>query len=224
MQLFWDVFQRALVDYSLPVLIVAYFAKKIITHWLDKDISAYKKALENETASLKQSLESTANLELEKYKSLLETERLRLQISYGGIFEKQAYAILDIYRALKDLECSAIVFIDSAPNKVDESSKLFLKSWKVAYESYAKNRILLPEQLDALLNKFILDYFMNTHHYTSAKVDLINLSNVQGLSDEQLDLIRERRDKAIEIINLEIPKLLNDLVSYMRKTLGIIQL
>ncbi len=213
---------RSIAVYSVPFGIVCYLVKILIVHFLDKDISAYRKSLENDAASFKQSLENTANLELEKYKSQLDKERLRLQISYGGIFEKQANAILEISKALKDLEYSAIKFINSDPNKADESSQLFFQSWTVTNESYSNNRILLPEQLDTDLHKFILDYLMSIHHYTNAKEDLKHISKIPSVSDEELDWIREQKNTAKAMIDSDIPKLKESIISYMRKTLGVV--
>ncbi|MCX7110426.1 MAG: hypothetical protein NTX45_09915 [Proteobacteria bacterium] len=209
LQIFWDEVGRAIIVYSLPVFIVSYLAKKVITHWLDKDIESYKESLKN-----------TTNLEFERYKNQLQKDQLRLQISYGGIFEKQANAILDIYKAMIHLEYSATMFINSNSNKEDESSQLFFQSWCDTNESYSNNRILLPEQLDAELNKFIHDYFMNVHHYTMAKEDLKNLNRVHGVSDEELDWIRKQKKKANAMINNDIPKLKESIISIMRKTLG----
>ena len=212
---------KLIAVYSIPFGIVCYLVKILIVHWLDKDISAYRKSLENDATSFKQSLENTANLELEKYKSQLETERVRLQISYGGIFEKQANAILEIYKVLIVLDEAARGYLESVQNR--ELEVKFFESWKNAQKIISSNCILLPEKLDPDLSKFMREYFIGVHHYISA-ISQLKQTNPYDASNEERQQLKEMRDKASIMVNEEIPKLKNDLVSYMRKTLGIIQI
>lgn len=79
---------------------LAYLVRSLIGHRLEKDISEFKRTLE-----------LAAQREIEAYKSQLEKDRLRLQISYGGIFEKQASAILDLYKGVVTLERAAFAAI-----------------------------------------------------------------------------------------------------------------
>lgn len=67
---------------ALVIGAVTFLARSIFLHYLNKDIALYKEQIKSEASN-----------QLETYKSELEKDRLRLQISYGGIFEKQANAV-----------------------------------------------------------------------------------------------------------------------------------
>lgn len=218
MQIFWDEVQKSVALYSLPILIVGYLVKSFINHLLDKDISAFKKSLENDATSFKQSLENTANLELEKYKSQLETERVRLQIAYGGIFEKQANAILDIYRGLLVVEDNTFQVIDSSSENIKKNRQLFVKSILAVMEIHALNRILLPEEIDNALNKFIKDMHSNVARYARIESQLQNQK-----SEDELQHLFIKQEEAEKVIEVELPKLKELLINNMRETLGIKQ-
>ena len=84
-----EIITVALISNSFVLIVLGFLSKKLIKHFLDKDISKFKSEIQFK-----------ATQEIESYKSNLEKERARLQISYGGIFERQAEAILAIYQNL----------------------------------------------------------------------------------------------------------------------------
>jgi hypothetical protein len=217
LQIFWNEVGRATIVYSLPVLIVSWLAKKTITYWLDKDTLRYKQLLENETASFRLSLENTANLELEKHKSQLETERLRLQISYGGIFERQANAILEIYNQLLELERNSFNVMESTGVENTKYQENFSESWRTVKDSYIFNRILYPEEIDSAINKFITDINLNVRRLK--RYDMQFRSRV---SDDEIKHLIENIEKAEEVIERDLPNLKELLISNMRKTLGVV--
>ena len=63
---------------------------------------------------------------------------------------------------------------------------------------------------------------MSIHHYTNAKEDLKHISKIPSVSDEELDWIREQKNTAKAMIDSDIPKLKESIISYMRKTLGVV--
>lgn len=211
---------KLIAVYSIPFGIVCYLVKILIVHWLDKDISAYRKSLENDATSFKQSLENTANLELEKYKSQLETERVRLQISYGGIFEKQANAILEIYRGLLVIEDIALSVVGpgSGIDYIKTDRQLFIKSVLTVKETHKINRILLPEEIDNALNKFIKDMYSNVTKYARIENQFHN-----DKSEDELEQLFVKQEVAAKVIEVELPKLKELLINDLRKTLGIIE-
>ena len=100
----WEVVFASIIGNTIVISVLGYLGNALIGNLLQKDLSEFNSKLEKEVDHFKQQLEAKANLELEKYKHDLQKDQLRLQISYGGIFEKQANAILDIYRGLLVVE------------------------------------------------------------------------------------------------------------------------
>lgn len=185
---------------ALILVALTYLFEKLIAHRLEKDLSNFKRE---------------ADKEIESFKAQLEQERLRLQISYGGIFEKQAVAVLDLYRGLIDLELAAGCVINNIPS-ADESSKQFHAACVDVRSHYRKNRILLPIEIDEAACKLIDDMFWNAS--TFAKVET-RLSQYQ--TEEQFKAAFAKQDQALEVLNQQLPPLRELLVLSMRKTLGI---
>lgn len=77
----WQVIIAVIVSNAVALGALGFLFKALIGHLLDKDISSYK--------------------------SKLDAENLKLKISYGGIFEKQANVILELYTKLLSLELGA---------------------------------------------------------------------------------------------------------------------
>lgn len=72
---------------------LTYLVKSFIGLRLEKDVIEFKSDIKRK-----------ASEEMERFRAQLEKDRLRIQISYGGIFERQADAILELYGAVVALE------------------------------------------------------------------------------------------------------------------------
>ena len=154
--------------------------------------------------------------EIEGYKAQLEKERLRLQISYGGIFEKQATAILELYRGLIDFESAATQAIHGG-GTVSERRETFRKPWAAVRRLYYESRILLPQEIDEALVKFVDDLFLNASAYTRSE-----MRDAGRMTDEQFEQLIQKQDKMLEVIETELPPIREMLVANMRKALGVV--
>lgn len=152
---------------------------------------------------------------LDDYEHKLEKERIRLQISYGGIFEKQAEALLSLHRSLVDLQNDA----SDAMNEVPEDTKLkmeFRKSWVNIRIEYSKNRALLPEDIDENAKDFLENILNGFLFFQSVERRLLRRP-----SDDEFDKLLLKQDEATKLILVEVPKIEQKLVETMRIRLGV---
>ena len=194
---------KSLFSYALLLAALTYLTKSLIKHWLDKDVDKFKSSIEKE-----------ANLEIEKYKNQLDIERLRLQISYGGIFEKQATAILDLYQHLLDLETAASDALHNAGTN-RERRVAFMEVWKQALKAYHENRILIPQEIDTNLEQFLNTSFQSVFTYLGK--DEIR---IERMTDEQFEQFSTEQDSAINTLQEKLPDIKLQLIDAMRKTIG----
>jgi len=187
---------------SVVLAIVAWLVKSIVAHQMDKD-----------TAEFKVNLKASTDRQMENYRAGLEKEQIRLQISYGGIFEKQAEAILELYKLCTKYRRDAFFAMDAVDNGPELAE--FRESYRLLYECYEENRILLPESLDREVRKFVLNFHVKVpqHQRMEKQYSRVN-------SEEAFDRLWARQEVLRKSIEEEMPDLLEKLVSMMREMLG----
>lgn len=199
-----EVIAVAAVSNALVIGGIAFLAKGLVNNLLKKDIGKFQDELSRK-----------ASREIESFKSELEIERVRLQISYGGIFEKQAEAILDLYKSVLDIEDAATNVIHSAVPAAQKREG-FAEIFSEVRDKYLRNRILLSEDIDNDISDFVDKIFSSVFKYTSADDRLM-----QRMNDEQLQKFFDKQEEAAKIVIMEIPKIRDKLVNRMRYTLGV---
>lgn len=127
-------FLTALAANTIVLGVVGFLSKSIVVHLLNKDVELFKSKLQ-----------ADASKQIEEFKSTLEIERARLQISYGGIFTKQADVLMKLYELLLNLEAEVNSGIVGAAAWSKYQEKL--DTYRTYYH---ENRALIPEELDAL--------------------------------------------------------------------------
>jgi hypothetical protein len=202
----WNSVIVAVGSNAIVLGVLAFLAKSLINHLLDKDVRQFQK-----------DLEQSATREIESFKSNLEIERIRLQISYGGIFEKQAQAILETYRSILDIEQAASDAINLGGTNAERRHE-FGKAFSVVRQKYFANRILLPPDIDEGLAHFTDRMFRSILQYTSA-----DERRIQRMSDEEIEKFFEKQEKAAEIVESELPPIRERLINRMRETIGVHQ-
>lgn len=190
---------------TLILGILAFLFKSIITNWLNKDIASFKNKIEHQTKS-----------QLAEYKSKLEEERIRLQISYGGIFEKQAETILELFKATVNIE-RTIVMATYAENEQSPEYKEFMDIWETFTNFYEANKILLPESVEKSFEEFRKKAYWSVRRYRRAEKQISQGS----LSDRQMDRIFDRKDEAEAIIETMLPRLKKELTNKLRSLIGV---
>jgi hypothetical protein len=214
----WQVVLTSIAGNTIVISILGFLGKVLIDNLLKKDLLTFQSSLQRDVDFFKQKLENTASLELEKHKSQLETERLRLQISYGGIFEKQANAILEIYNQLLELERNSFNVMESTGVENTKYQENFSESWRTVKNSYISNRILYPEEIDSAINKFINDIYLNVRRLKRYNMQF----NSRASDDDEIKHLIENIEKAEEVIERDLPNLKELLIINMRKTLGVV--
>lgn len=190
---------------SIVLAILAFLAKSIINHFLTKDVALFKSQLAKD-----------ASESMSAYQSELEKERIRLQISYGGIFEKQAKVIVELFRLITALEKTVpdATFSESPEDIYYDD---FIRAWRDLVQYYDENRVLLPESVDDLISHFNRNAKIGVDGYRSTE-NQISRSNI---SDAELEKILSRQDRAL--VNLdEIPNLKMKLTEKFRSIIGVV--
>jgi len=200
-----DEIIKSIATNTIALGILSFLFKSIIGHWLDKDISSFKSKVE-----------SNAKEAIASYQSTLEKERIRLQIQYGGIFEKQAEAILKLYKLIVAFEKS----INDAMFNKDEgkSYKQFISHLRALTKFYDDHQVLFPEVIEKLFIEFQKTAFFATGNYRSTEKRLSR----NNITPQQYDNIFAQQDKALAELE-QIPNLKKELTLCLRKTIGTIE-
>ena len=201
----WAEVVQAVASNTLAIAIVAYLFRSIIKHWLDKDINNFKNRIE-----------LNAQQTISKYQSELEKERIRLQIQYGGIFEKQAEAVLELYRLLVNYERAVTSTIHGSRNK--ETFDLLIESLNQMTNYFDLNQVLFPGEIEEKFENFRnKGYFAATDYWRyERRVERGNLTQTQ------IDEVFSKQDEAMEQLK-ELPDLKRELMSLFGKIIGTIE-
>jgi type I restriction-modification system DNA methylase subunit len=195
-----EFIESELAKYTVTLTILSFLFGTIIKFWLDKETKSFQNSLEGK---------------LDDYRHKLETERIRLQIAYGGIFEKQAKVLLDLHKSLIDLQDEADFAMNAAPEDL-KSKMAFRKVWAPLRNEYRRNRALFPEEIDKSVNEFLAKIFTAVLEYQGVERKLL-----REPSEEEFDKLAEKQDKAIKVIMVEIPEIEQKIVESMRVRLGV---
>ena len=120
---------------AILLAVLGFLCRSIVNHFLEKDINTYK--------------------------AELATQNTRLQVSYGGIFEQQANAIIEIYSRLLELEVAGQSLHEPA------QWNSYREQIRAVVNQYHKLRVLFPEELD----KKVLDTLINSHKILTQSTD-----------------------------------------------------
>lgn len=189
---------------TIVLAILAFLAKSIVAHWLNKDVAKFKSDVEHAAK------ESFAIIQ-----SDLEKERIRLQVSYSGIFEKQAETIVELFKLLTNFESNINHALYDKGDK-EEDYKNFVESWRELFNFFRINRILLPKALDQLIDKFQSDIFFGVEHYRRLEKRL----DRHYINQEQMDKIFSQQDAVLKELD-NIQKLKEELTRQLRLIIGI---
>ena len=200
----WEAILGSIAANAVVLAVLGYLLKSLLSHWLDKDIKNFKTEVE---ASAKKAVAS--------YQSELEKERIRLQISYGGIFEKQANSILELFRLSVEFEKRVQSATHAADNKSQEYEE-FIQCWRNLIAFYEDNKVLLPEAIEEIFDKFSNGTFWKVEDYRRAEQRISR----QNITNEQLDRLFQKQDKALADLD-QLPALKKELTSQLRSLVGV---
>jgi hypothetical protein len=189
---------------ALVVAALAYLVKSFVGARLEKDAIEFKGALQRK-----------ASEEIDRYRAQLEKDRIRLQISYGGIFERQADAILVLYEAVIALERGATEAMHLGGNTRERRTKFEDPLWNLR-KVFVDKKILLPINVENALEAFLGRLPRAVRTYISA-----DSRDFSTMSTAEMDKLFEQQDRAMEIVETEVPELRGKLISEMRKVIGV---
>jgi hypothetical protein len=198
-------FYETLTVGALVIGAVSYIAKLTISTLLKRDVISYKADLDQRTATA-----------LEGYRAALEKENLRMQISYGGIFEKQAEAILTLFKLLARFESQMRLAAHIGAG--DSEYPKFIETWRQLIETYEEQQILLPAEVDRQFGEIAKMIFVAVHDVRRADDRMEKVGHT--LSSDQIDRLFASQDRAYEIIE-KVPELKEELKLQLRKIIGI---
>lgn len=202
-----EVIWGAIVGNTAVVGILAFLFKSIVDNRLKMDFQKYQNDLENKT-----------NLILAQFQSELEKERIRLQVSYGGIFEKQAEAVIQVYNSLIEMDRSIYGAIHSGQGTEDrkENYKKFFYCWQKLSRDVEEMSILLPKEIVEIIEKLLQDTVFGVRGIRNIDYRLSR----SGLSEKQYDKYFEQYDENMKIID-DFPQIKKEVIASFRKIIGI---
>ncbi|MFH2054032.1 MAG: hypothetical protein ABIK96_16375 [bacterium] len=193
----------AIISNSIVLGAIGFLTKSVINRQLDRDTAKFTAELQTQVAN-----------EVEKFRSNLETERLRLQISYSGIFEKQADAILELYRMAADFQKMAKWALDQ-PKEDKKFFAEFMEAWRNLEGAYRRNRVLLPEELDRKFKVFVDDFYSKVFQH-ARREELYRIAK----SPAEVERIHFQQEALRTSVEGEMPALLEQMIAIMRDLLG----
>ena len=199
-----EIIVGAIVGNTLAVAAIAFLFKSILTHRLEKDMALFQAKIE-----------SDANAKISEYQSQLEKERIRLQISYGGIFEKQAEAIIEVYNSVLGVDRTLYMAMHSADNK-EPYYEEFLNSWRCLSRKLDEKRIFMPDHVIVILEKIEKDIFRGVNQYRRDEMRL----GKSNISPKEMDKLFDRQDRCHEIVD-QMPDIKQQLVNSLRDLIGV---
>ena len=190
---------------AIVVAAITFLAKTTISHFFTRSLDAHKATLDQRTETA-----------LASYRSSLEREQIRLQIAYGGVYQKQADTILELYQLLAQFE--RIMHFATNPTKESAEYKKFIEIWRRLSEVYEERQVLLPERIDVMVGEIAKLIFSAVHDIRRVEERIQKTGH--SLGQQQFDRLFATQDQAYEVLN-RIPEIKSELKAQMRRLLGV---
>jgi len=187
---------------------IVYLFKKIIEQNFHVKFEEAKQSLVNDSEILKANLLKNAT---------------EYQIKISHLHKERTDAIKCLYSKMAELNNSVyfLVIAGSGNEKIDEMYKLY---YELRFE-FLKNKILYDKELSALVLSAINKIHESLFNYRNI-TELNNNTNTQSLDYDTVEyqnrVKREWWDKALKIIQHEVPELLDKLEIEFRSLLGVV--
>jgi hypothetical protein len=145
--------------FGLVVAAVAWLVKKLVAHWLDRDVEAYKARLTSEQA-----------LQVERLRAALAREAAEHEIRFRSLQEKQAEVVAETYARLQKLYAATARYTSIFGTTADPSHEEMLKDVSAAHEEFAEyfypRQIYLPSLTRARLRGVVKALVKAVHTMT----------------------------------------------------------
>ncbi|TVK98908.1 hypothetical protein AYI84_19440 [Shewanella algae] len=196
--LFIRFLETEILKYTVSMSVLSFLFVKIIKFWLDKEVNRFQNSLE---------------MQCVEYKNSLEIDRLRLQIAYGGIFEKQSSLLIEVSQELSLLYGEIFSFLNNPKDKKSRDS--FRHLWFQLRTKHSSRRVLIPEDVD----EKIYEYFSKSlQTVTKLYVVESKMHDTQGEND--LNNLMIEHDELVNVIMVELPSMEQKIVESIRNLLS----
>jgi len=148
----WQELLTTVSSTGVIVSAVAYLVKEVLIHRLSRESDAFKTHLQ-----------STSDAEIERLKNTLQMTALEHQVRFSKLHERRAEVIAESYKRLvEDVVWAGQNFISTGAFKGNEQEReeefnKTLTHFRNFTEYIEGHRIYLPENICALLDKFVDD-------------------------------------------------------------------
>ncbi|MBW4936166.1 hypothetical protein [Marinobacter sp. F4206] len=203
MELYQVIIASAVAN-GVAIGAIGFLCKSIIAHFLTKDVETFKNKLQ---------LESEHSIS--SYRSELEKERIRLQISYGGIFEKQANVIINLYQLIVGFERSIDAAVHAAGDKGEQYEEFIIR-WRELLSYLDENRLLIPESVENLFEKFHRGVFYSVRDYRVSEKRMAR----RNMTNNEIEKLLAKQDKALADLD-QIPAIKRELTESLRGLIGV---
>jgi len=183
----------------------AWLIKSLVTNRLARDAEQFKITLQ-----------SKADVELEKLRNSLQLAATEHQIRFANLHEKRALVIADLYSRLVQTrgDVARFILIDPRDPKIaDETHQKTLD----LLNFITLNRIYLPERVCELIDEFELTLRKSA---INVNVFWTRLSEHTRLSPENQLMQNKVMNEAVTFIESKSPEMLKELVREFRVLLG----
>ncbi len=165
---------------------LTFMSKALLKHLFEKDKERFKTDL---------------TIDLEKHKSELEKERIKLQVSYSNIYIRQAEAILEIYEIIDLVENLAL--LTSGDTKDSSTYRDFNEEWKKLIHCFRKKKILLPDHICNAVADLIRKSLFGVEN-DKAYIHVLEKGNIpSNIIDEYIDKMEKNRNKLLELTEIK---------------------
>lgn len=186
--------------------VVGWLVKSIISQFLEKDFERFKL-----------NLQTSAQMELEKFKAELARSAYEHQITFGKLHEKRAEIIADLYAKIVDLQDSVEVFVRNVLGVTSDKNKENLRIiWRAAdsfKECYRKNKIFFSEDMCGLIE--------DLNNNLSSPVSELSMHLEMVENNDQLKPVYQAWEKAEQKIADTVSIIRREIESEFRKVLGV---
>jgi hypothetical protein len=187
---------------------MAWLARSIINHFLSKDLENFKLILQKESQQ-----------ELMRLQSSLQLIQLEHQVRFTKLHENRAGIIAEIYSMLVKLHRTASIFVrmyqslDDTKNK--ENIKQLWGSLDIFTEYFEKHRIYFNQNTCSEI-----DYLINA--LSKAVSTLVFFIQEAGAIEVTTSQVYAEWDKAMTIMEGDVPKIKKSLEESFRELLGVL--
>lgn len=186
---------------SIAILsaLIAWLAKTIISHWLDKDVELYKSKITKETELFKISLQSTL---------------YEQQVRFLKLHERRIDLFPELYEKIERFFRQVDSFIDSLADPMSDiqDDKLFILAMQALETANAalKSQLYLDDLTSKLLDRLYFAYRLEMLLEELRRNDLVQvphewLACIKNNQEEREDLKRQVVDRFKEILGTSSP-------------------